>query len=262
MHQDSLQLSQSSLIPGMRTHQNTSVNTYTQGRSFGLVSRTSELELGIIETDPLVWWEPLPFACHWWSGSRVWRKPGAAYAQRNIHEVVPFGGGFIMVWGFVSHDCKLELQTVAGNLTGPRYQQEILDRVVLPHSDDHRLLTRPVYMYDNAWPLRSRAVIDFLRWSAITTLPWPARSPDMNPIEHLWDIFGHRVCERLPPVQTLAQLKQTLHEEWRRLPQRHIQRLIHGMRKRVNTVIAVAGRYTRYLLCRNCDDYPWIQENL
>lgn len=193
------------------------------------------------------WSDESRFLLHVTDGrSRVWRQPGTAYAQRNIQEVVPFGGGSIMVWGCVSHDCKLELQTVAGNLTGPRYQQEILDRVVVPHFDDHPLLTRPVYMDDNARPHRSRAVIDFLRRSAITTLPWPARSPDMNPIEHVWDILGRRVRERVPPVQNLAQLEQALHEEWRRLPQRHIQRLIQGMRRRMNAVIAVAGGYTRY----------------
>ncbi|GFW33973.1 transposable element Tcb1 transposase [Trichonephila clavipes] len=24
----------------------------------------------------------------------------------------------------------------------------------------------------------------------VTTLPWPARSPDLSPIEHIWDHFG------------------------------------------------------------------------
>ena len=49
---------------------------------------------------------------------RVWRQRNTAYSQRQIQETVPFGGGSIMVWGCVSHDCKLDLVTVQGTFTG------------------------------------------------------------------------------------------------------------------------------------------------
>ncbi|ESO86381.1 hypothetical protein LOTGIDRAFT_79488, partial [Lottia gigantea] len=71
------------------------------------------------------------------------------------------------------------------------------------------------FMDDNARPHRSRAVNDFMRTSVITTLPWPAMSPDLNTIEHIWDFIGRRARE--PPVQTLRQLEAALHQEWRQL---------------------------------------------
>jgi hypothetical protein len=43
---------------------------------------------------------------------------------------------------------------------------------------------------------------DYLRDESITTLHWPGRNPDLNPIEHTWDIIGGRVKERTSPVQT------------------------------------------------------------
>lgn len=178
--------------------------------------------------------------------TRVWRQRNTAMAPRNIQEVVPFGGGSVMVWGCISAGCKMDLITIRGNLNGPRYQQEILERAVVPHFDNHPLGTRPIFMDDNARPHRARAVIEFLRQDAIDTLPWPARSPDLNPIEHLWDIIGRRVRQREPPVQNLQELTAALHEEWQRIPQNQIRRLIQGMRRRLEAVVRVRGGYTRY----------------
>lgn len=151
-----------------------------------------------------------------------------------------------MVWGCVSHDCKLPLVTVQGNLNGQLYIQDILDPVLVPHFDNHPLATRPVFMDDNARPHRSRAVTAFIQREAITILPWPAMSPDLNPLEHIWDLIGRRVQARDPPVQNLAQLEAALHEEWQQLPLDRIRRFTSSMRRRIQAVIRARGGYTRY----------------
>jgi hypothetical protein len=89
-------------------------------------------------------------------------------------------------------------------------------------------------------------VTDYLRDESIITLPWPVRSPDSNPIEHIWDIIGRRVKERTPPVQTLNDLEQKLHQEWQYLTQVQIRRLVGSMRRRLAAVIHVNGSYTHY----------------
>lgn len=169
-----------------------------------------------------------------------------AMAERHIAETIPYGGGSVMVWGCVSHDCKLDLVTVQGNLNALRYQHEILQASVVPHFDNHVLADRPIFMDDNARPHRAHAVVEFLRRNAVETIPWPARSPDLNPIEHIWDMLGRRVRQRDPPVQTVRDLEAALHQEWARLPQRQIQRLIQGMRRRLEAVVRVRGGYTKY----------------
>ena len=84
-------------------------------------------------------------------------------------------------------------------------------------------------MDDNAMPHRARIKTDYLRDESITTLTWPARSRDLNLVEHIWDNIGRRVKERTSPVQSLNDLEQTLHQEWQHLTQVQIRHLVGSM---------------------------------
>jgi transposase len=72
-------------------------------------------------------------------------------------------------------------------------------------------------MDDNARPHRSRAVTAYLQREAVTSVPWPALSPD--PIEHIWDMLSRRILARESPVQSIRQLEAALHREWQKLSQ-------------------------------------------
>ena len=173
---------------------------------------------------------------------RVWKHKNTAYTPRNIQPTVLYGGGSVMVWGCISHDCKLDLVTIQSNLTGDQYIRDVLQQVVVPHFDNHPLATRPVYMDDNTRPHRSRAVTAYLQSEAMTSVPWPAMSPDLNPIEHILDMLGRRIL----PVQNICQLEAALHREWQQLSQQDIRRLTGGMRRSVEAIIQARGGYTRY----------------
>ena len=123
---------------------------------------------------------------------------------------LPYGGGSVMVWGCISHDCKLDLFTIQGNLTGDQYIRDVLQPVVVPHFDNHPLATRPVYMDDNARPHRSRAVTTYLQSEAVTSVPWLAMSLDLNPIEHIWDMLGRPIHAGEPPVQNIRQFGSSI----------------------------------------------------
>ena len=175
---------------------------------------------------------------------RVWRRRG----ERNARAcVVPkkahFGGG-IMVWGGITAHGKTDLVIVDGNLNSRRYIDEILRPVVVPYVQNMR--QGALFQDDNARPHRARIVDAYLQQEQITRMDWPACSPDLNPIEHAWDQLGRAVQTRLNVNSTRADLRRFLLEEWDRLPQNNIQRLIHSMRRRCAECIAAGGGPTHY----------------
>ena len=103
----------------------------------------------------------------------------------------------------VSLNCKSDLVTVNGNLNARSYRDEILAEQVEPPFDDHALADRPIFMHDGATPHTARISMAFLRQSAMEVLPWPSLSPDLNPIEHVWDYIRRHLNEMDPRICTI-----------------------------------------------------------
>ena len=92
----------------------------------------------------------------------------------------------------------------------------------------------------------ARVFQDFLNQNQIRVLPWPALSPDLLQIEHLWDELGRRVRHLTNPPETLQELCDALVHEWNNIPEAFIQRLIGSMRRSCEVVVAARGGHTRY----------------
>ena len=121
-------------------------------------------------------------------------------------------------------------------------------KILRPHVAPHAAAIGDgfILLDDNARPNRGRVVNDFLAGEAIERMVWPSNSPDLNPMEHLWDQLKRSVYRRIEEYSTLADLAQLLQEEWMAICQRRVSRLINTVRRRCLEVIEKHGGYTHY----------------
>ncbi|GFY11208.1 DDE_3 domain-containing protein [Trichonephila clavipes] len=106
-----------------------------------------------------------------------------------------------MVWAGILINGRTRLHLVAnGTMTGQRY----IDEVLLPHVRLFRgsVGDKFVFMDDNATCHRTLAVQDCLDSGGIQRLVWPARSPDLNPIENVCDALGGKFLVETILLQT------------------------------------------------------------
>ena len=157
---------------------------------------------------------------------RVWRRRNKDIEDAGVQEVEAFGGGGLLVWGGISTNGKTELVVMNGNMNAQRYIQEILRPHVVPYA---RVLGNNfILMDDNATSHRARITTRFLDDEDIERLsPWPSKSPDLNPIEHLWAQLKYRVNRKIRPTTTLNGLRRILQREWAAIDQHRIRRLVH-----------------------------------
>ncbi|GFU86258.1 transposable element Tcb2 transposase [Trichonephila clavipes] len=131
-----------------------------------------------------------------------------------------------------------------GTLTGRRYADEILRPHVISYAG--AIGDSFVFQDDNARPHRARLVENMLEAETIQRMEWPACSPDLNPIEPVWDMLRRRIAARPKPPATVRDLEIALLEEWNSIPQSLIDIFIASMANRCAAVLAVRGDHTSY----------------
>ncbi|GFX01894.1 transposable element Tcb2 transposase [Trichonephila clavipes] len=103
-----------------------------------------------------------------------------------------------------------------------------------------------LFMDDNAPCHRTVAAEQLLESEDIERMDGPARSLDLNPIEHVWDFLGRRFAARTLPPVTVRELRLVLQDEWATMPQQLIDTLILSMGRRCETCLAVREDHIPY----------------
>ncbi|GFW63582.1 transposable element Tcb2 transposase [Trichonephila clavipes] len=175
----------------------------------------------------------------------IWRAPGTRYHQENTIERHRYGGaGWLVSGGIILGSSETDLHVQSVTMTGHIYRDVILElRVRLfPGAMGAEFL----FMDDNARPHRANIVDECFQSEDITRMDWPVYSPDLNPIEYVWDMLGPRIAARQPSPTCILELRWALLDEWCNIPQDQIDNLIFSMPRCCKDCIASSGRHTPY----------------
>ncbi len=146
---------------------------------------------------------------------------------------VQAAGGSVMVWGIFSWHTLGPLVLIEHRLNTTVYLSIVADHVhpfmttVYQSSDDY-------FQQDNAPCHKAQIISDwFLEHDEFVLLKWTPQSPDLNPIEHLWDVVEREI--HIMDVQTtnLQQLCDAIMSIWTKISEECFQHLVESMQRRI-----------------------------
>lgn len=176
-------------------------------------------------------------------GIKYIRRPvNKKYDYRYQIPTVKHGGGSVMVWGCFSRSGVGPLIRIEGKMDRFMYAK-ILKSQMLPYAK-HHMSAKWYFQPDNDPKHRSKHVSDLLNREKVKVLKWPSQSPDLNPIENLWEELKRRV--KTQNYSNKNVLFETLKNEWDKIPISRLQKLIDSMPERCKAVIKAKGYATKY----------------
>ena len=140
-----------------------------------------------------------------------------------------------MIWGCISWEGIGPLEFVDGNMTGQRYK-DILDINLWGLITKYFPSEDYLFQDDGASVHTAKLVKDWKDDHNLKTLPWPAKSPDLNIIENLWFILKHNLQKNLHSIKTVNDLKSAISRTWENVTLTYIRGLYRSMPNRIRQV--------------------------
>src|SRR5271170_265707 len=148
----------------------------------------------------------------------VWKKPGCSLTGKHVKDTVKFGSGSLMLWGCmtakgVGYACRID-----GRMDAQLYTNILSDELIQSLEYYGLELGNIVFQQDNDPKHTSRAARNWLDENGIETLDWPAQSPDLNPIEHLWQHLKRQLAAYETEAMSMHELWERVEVEWDKIP--------------------------------------------
>ena len=150
-----------------------------------------------------------------------------------------------MIWGCFIKNKLDPLVVLEGKITEEVYKN-LLNNHLLSFIESLDENISYSFQDDNAPVHRANLVLEWKEENLISSISWPAQSPDLNPIEHLWDHLGRKIYEHKPHPKNKKELIIILKEKWLEIENDYLKKLVNSMPSRIEVVIESKGNPTRY----------------
>jgi transposase len=174
---------------------------------------------------------------------RVWRKPKTSHLEHNSISTVKHGGGGTLVWGCMSSNGTGKLVFIDSIMDKVLYKRILVENLNVS-ADILGLGEGFIFQQDNDPKHTSKYVAQFFEYNDIDVLKWPSQSPDLNPIEHLWDFVKREL--RKYDIKNIRELRSKITEIWGNISKEECRKLVYSMPKRIEEVIRAKGKNTTY----------------
>ena len=151
-----------------------------------------------------------------------------------------------MVWGCMEWNGVGKLIEVQGIMDAKQYCDILEDGLVKSFEDLEMEEEERIFQQDNDPKHTSKKATQWFEDNNIKVLVWPAQSPDLNSIEHLWVHLKKKLKEHLRPPKRVHELWERVAEEWNKIGPETCQNLIESMPRRIQAVIIAKGGHTKY----------------
>jgi hypothetical protein len=178
-----------------------------------------------------------PDGCQYYWHDR--RLPPEMYSKRVA------GGGSVMVWAGISAVGKTEIVFLEGRQRASHYIAT-LTAALQPFLDGIRPRlggAEPIFQQDGASIHTAKTVKTWFQEQNIATVDWPAKSPDLSPIENVWGDLALRVYDNGQQFDNRDDLKRAILKAWSEITDERLKKLMDGMRGRMVDVVRRKGAH-------------------
>lgn len=179
--------------------------------------------------------------------SWAWKGANEPLTRGHVRQVIKHGGGNLTVWSCISWEGVGYVTEIPGKMDKETYLKilksdlaDTLDYYGLNHS-------KTVFMQDNDPKHKSKLLMEYLEKQVYEVMEWPPNSPDLNPIENMWNLLKQRLFHGYDaPPKSMDELWERVHKTWYSIDTDAVRRHLETMPARVDAVLKNKGLWIDY----------------
>ncbi|CAK9801849.1 Transposable element Tc1 transposase [Anthophora quadrimaculata] len=174
---------------------------------------------------------------------KIWRKPGTALNKENLQPSITGGGESVIVWGCMNIRGTGNLQIIEGIMDKFVYLNILQNNLKLS-AEKLRIVEDYNFYQDNDPKHKSHLIQQWLIYNVPHVIATPVQSPDLNPIEYLWEGLNRKIITK--SISNRGELKTVLKFEWEQISSEITMNLVQLMSRRLQAVVQAKSYSTKY----------------